>query len=172
MIQEFTAEELQSEEWRDVIGFEGYYAVSNLGRVKSVGAWRQRRRVLKPSLNGGYLQVVMSRDGVDTTRKVHGLVAAAFLGACPAGKEPNHIDRCRSNNRVCNLEYLTHQENILHSIIGEQHHLATLTAAEARTIRQMESAGKSPSEIFAKFSHVDRKSVYNVRSGRTWKYLT
>lgn len=173
MIQEFTTEELQSEEWRDVVGQESLYSVSNLGRVKSKGGkWRQAGRILKPSLRDGYPQVVLGLRPTAITRRIHQLVAAAFIGPCPTGSEPNHIDRCRTNNRVDNLEYLTQHENILHSIVNETHHLATLGPDDARLIRRLDRDGMSPGEICARFPLVDRKSVYNVRTGRTWKYLT
>lgn len=172
-VQQFTTQELESEEWRPVVGFEGYYSVSNLGRVMSTGGkWHRVGRVLKPSLNDGYLQVVLTREKASTTRKIQGLVAAAFLGKRPNGSDANHIDRNRANNRLGNLEYLTRRENILHSIINETHHHATLTARDARQIRRLDCEGLTPGEISDRFPHVDRKTIYNVRTWRTWKYLS
>ena len=179
--QEFTTEELKSEEWRDVVGLEGYYAISNLGRVKNIATGKKRRagHVLKPSLNGGYPQVMMSRDYHCTTRKIHVLVAAAFLGPCPLGSEPNHIDRNRANNRVGNLEYLTHRENVQHSIDnftaakprGERQHLAKLTEAKVRHIRHLVALGFTYREIQSKFYAVDITTLHSAATRKTWKHV-
>lgn len=78
------------------------------------GSWKS----LALSLNGagGYLKVkVIDIDGVVWTVKVHALVAAAFIGERPEGLDVNHKDGDKTNNRACNLEYVTRSENVLHS---------------------------------------------------------
>jgi hypothetical protein len=162
---------VEPEEWRDVVGFEGYYLVSSRGRVKNIATGKGRAvgRILKPSLNQGYPQVMLCKNSQTTTRKVHILVSAAFLGPCPEGNEVNHIDRCRSNNLADNLEYITHQANIVHGM--ERHHLATLAPNDVRSIRELSRKGIKPARIIEQFPHIDRKSIYNIRKGRTWKYL-
>lgn len=106
------------EEWRDVIGFEGVYSVSNLGRVRrdlnSRGVF-QDKRILKLAIKkDGYLDVTLSRPGLRKHVKVHKLVAAAFLGNA-AGRTVNHKDGNKSNNCLENLEYLTQSENVRHA---------------------------------------------------------
>lgn len=103
---------LPSEEiWRPVIGYEGWYEVSNKGQV---------RRVTKPLRascggNAGYSSVTLSVHGVVKRVAVHRLVAAAFLGPCPPGHQVNHKDTNRRNPHLENLEYNTPSENILHA---------------------------------------------------------
>jgi hypothetical protein len=116
--REFTIEELANEEWRDVLGFEGVYSISSLGRVRrdlgSKGA--TAGKVRKPGNHKqGYLQVNLMRDGKYKSFKVHQLVANAFLGQCPEGMEVNHIRQPKTNNRVPNLEYVTHKGNMEHA---------------------------------------------------------
>lgn len=122
---------LPGEEWRDIAGFEGKYAVSNMGRVKSLdrqlphkthGTWHIRERILKQGNTGrkyrgqSYLSVMFHvGSGKMECHRVHRLVAEAFIPN-PEGKEQvNHIDGDKTNNRVDNLEWCTAQENINHA---------------------------------------------------------
>lgn len=114
----FTEEELKTEEWCDVNGYEGHYLVSDLGRVKTVKTYHPSRngRILRVSpAKGGYLKVNLCKNSIKRTRAVHKLASEAFLGPCPKGKEVNHKDTDKNNNRVSNLEYLTRPEHVAHS---------------------------------------------------------
>jgi hypothetical protein len=93
IVQNFTTEELESEEWRDIPGYVHRYRASSLGRIKRV----QTGRILKPSLSRGYPYVQLYSGTVASAkvRRVHQLVALAFLGQCPRGHEVNHIDTDR-----------------------------------------------------------------------------
>lgn len=111
---EFTTEELASEEWRPVVGWEGRYEVSNLGRLKSLRDFRERTRelILRQYTVGAYQGLTL---GAGRTRLTHHLVAEAFLGSRVAGVEINHIDGTKPNNRASNLEYVTQAENMAHA---------------------------------------------------------
>ena len=123
--------DLPGEVWRDITGFEGCYAVSNMGRVKSLnrelphkthGVWHIRERVLKPGEIGNrngkqsYLAVMLHTGGGKMMPcRIHRLVAEAFIPN-PDGKgQVNHIDGNKANNRVDNLEWCTSQENVDHA---------------------------------------------------------
>lgn len=99
-----------SEEWRAIAGCPNYQ-VSSLGRVRS---WRTHRGVAGPRIlkqgagSKGYLTVRL--DGL--TRKVHRLVAEAFLGPLPDGLQTRHLDGNNRNNTVANLAYGTQLENM------------------------------------------------------------
>ncbi len=114
---EFTTEELAAEEWRPVVGWEGRYEVSNLGRVRTLLS-RPRIRRVNPN-KGGYLRLTMRAPF--GTRSVHILVAEAFIGPRPAPPpgcyriEVNHKDGIKANCRLSNLEYLTQLENGQHA---------------------------------------------------------
>lgn len=112
------------EVWKPVVGFEGLYKVSNLGRVKSLCKTRRngtgwivrKERLLKPCLIGRvgksrHLMVNLRRNGVAHGKYVHRLVLEAFVGPCPIGKEARHYpDRNTSNNRISNLQWGTKPE--------------------------------------------------------------
>jgi len=103
------------EEWRTVKDFENY-KVSNFGRIKNINFRNTGRDyILKPNLNrGGYLKLSLSKDGKRTTKKVHQLVAIAFLNHTPCGFElvVNHKNFIRHDNRLENLEIISQLENI------------------------------------------------------------
>ena len=114
-----------NETWKDVVGFEGYYKVSNLGNVKSCDRYVKCSRGLNKRLwkgklltkiissTRGYEQVSLSVDGKSHKVYVHRLVAEAFL----VGKHDtvNHKDGNKLNNCVDNLEWVSYSENNLHA---------------------------------------------------------
>lgn len=130
-----------NEEWRDVVGYEGLYQVSNLGRVK-----RLARKVVSVTYyeeciiqgeqdKDGYRKVAFSvsdpsQYGLDlpvkqsngkkglrhfVKKQVHRLVYEAFKGVIPEGMHINHLDCDRSNNVLDNLQVVTPRENVHHS---------------------------------------------------------
>lgn len=98
------------EQWKDIVGYEGRYAISNKGNV-----WSYKRQInLKtPPDNRGYSIVSLIDDnGVQRTKKVHRLVAEHFIPN-PFGLETvNHKDEDKRNNDVDNLEWMTRGDNI------------------------------------------------------------
>lgn len=97
-----------TEIWKDIVGFEGEYQVSNKGRVKSFMG--KEPRILKPRKNKkGYLRVSL-HAGNDFC--IHRLVAIAFLDNPNNLPEVNHKDENPANNNVENLEWCTHQYNL------------------------------------------------------------
>jgi hypothetical protein len=110
------------EQWRPVGGHEGWYEVSDHGRVRSIPRVRQRGNGSPMSLQGrvlkgipdpdGYLYVTVSHaDGHRRRRPIHQLVLAAFVGPMPQGQETRHLDGDPANNRLENLCYGTSLEN-------------------------------------------------------------
>ena len=111
------------EVWKDVVGYEGYYQVSNLGRVKSLQSRKyshiqkcpivvKRERVLNPYFNTkNYLLVDLKKDGKRNTQQVHRLVAKAFIPNENNFPQVNHKDENKQNNCVDNLEWCTNQYN-------------------------------------------------------------
>ena len=95
-----------NEQWKPVEGFEGLYAVSNLGRVKSLGNDKSRKeKILKPHKVNGYLRVTLCKDWKRKFFLVHRLVAEAFLPNPEGLEQVNHIDENKTNNVVSNLEF-------------------------------------------------------------------
>ena len=104
---------MQEEIWKDIEEFEGFYQVSNLGRVRRI--FNKKYFIRKPSLNiYGYYQVRLSKQNNVKTRLVHRLVALAFIPNKLNKSEINHKNAIKTDNRVENLEWCTRQENQEH----------------------------------------------------------
>jgi predicted XRE-type DNA-binding protein len=170
-----------TEEWRAVVGHEGEYEVSNLGRLRSLdritvginGHTQQTRgRLRKPVLmQNGYCKYTLGK------RKqcyAHRLVAEAFIGSPPSGTVVCHRDGDKTNNRAENLYYGTQGENIRDAIqigalaLGDARKHSRLTRATADQIRAMHAqGGKSQREIAMLFG-TDQATVSRIVRGRIW----
>jgi hypothetical protein len=115
---------MQEEIWKDVIGYEDIYKVSNLGMIKSLGRsasfgtgnGKRPEIILKLSLyNNGYYMVSLCENGKRTVLLIHRLVALAFLLNKENKPCVNHKNGIKTDNRVQNLEWVTYSENSLHS---------------------------------------------------------
>lgn len=106
--------------YKDIIGYDGKYKISNLGNVMSMNyrGNTKKPRVLVPIRHHlGYLFVhLVSNDGKDKIKMIHTLVAEAFIPNTENKKFVNHIDGCKQNNNVNNLEWVTSKENMNHAI--------------------------------------------------------
>lgn len=104
------------EQWKDVVGYEGKYQVSDWGNVKCLNYKRTgKTKLLKPAKNGrGYLQVVLFKNGKPKHKFVHRLVAEAFVTNPNSDeyKVVNHKSECPMLNFACVLEWTTQKENI------------------------------------------------------------
>ena len=110
------------EEWKDIQGYEDYYQVSNLGRVKSLerfvkgfpGKIRiQYTRILKQQINKyGYKIVCLSKEGIKHTIIVHQLVLKSFVLNPKNKRTVNHKNGIKTDNRLNNLEWMTFKENL------------------------------------------------------------
>lgn len=113
----------ENEKWEAVEGYEGYYSVSDHGRVRSedrtvegsdARTMRLEQRIMKQNYHGSYSAVQFSKDSETGTYRVHRLVAETFIPN-PGGKGyVNHKDRDPYNNHVDNLEWVSHAENLNH----------------------------------------------------------
>ena len=99
--------------WKDIEGYEGYYQVSNMGRVKSLNYKHTgKERMLKQSkTNWGYSRVSFSKDGKSKHYLVHRLVASAFCENPHGYNNVNHKDENKQNNKASNLEWCNSSYN-------------------------------------------------------------
>jgi flavin-dependent thymidylate synthase len=103
------------EQWESVRGWESWYEVSNMGRVRRIAGGQGVRtqgtcKRLTPNM-AGYLTTNLNRPGEQKTVLVHALVLEAFQGPCPEGMECRHLDGNQMNNWASNLKWGTSQEN-------------------------------------------------------------
>lgn len=126
----------EEEIWKDIVGYEGLYEVSNFGRVKSLPRMVDSRyvqrivkeKILKNSLTiRGYLAVSLHKEGVRETKRVHQLVAVAFLGHTPNGNKMivDHIDGSKSEPRVENIRIVTNRFNLSIGIRKDRNRLTS-----------------------------------------------
>lgn len=112
---------MQGEIWKDIPNYEGFYQVSNMGRVKSLERVVKRRGLLPSKIkslcfdNYGYLLVVLYKDAKGWTTTVHRLVCDAFIENADNKPCVNHKNGIKTDNSAENLEWVTWSENSLHS---------------------------------------------------------
>lgn len=171
------------EEWRSIL--DGFYEVSNLGRIRRakigkmtaateigrvVGTWLSTPN---KSSKGGYCLCHLSCDNKVKNYTVHKLVAEAFLGPRPAGMEVNHKDGVKTNNRSDNLEYVTKKNNAEHAIktglykIGERHWKAKITESQVLKIRSLNLTTSAIARMF----NLTQDHVRMIRRRRIWKMI-
>jgi hypothetical protein len=180
-----------TEQWRAVLGWEGWYEVSDLGRCRAIkrpkmGGARHREPyplVLTPLwYRKGYYKIQLGR--CDGTRKrkrefLHRLIYKAFHGEIPADRTVNHIDNDHANNRLDNLELATVVEQHQHARrVGAMRWktktgFATprLTADDAREIRRAYASGGTTYEALAARYGVVKATIGHILNRRSWKYV-
>ena len=119
------ANETFVEEWRQVVGYEGYYEVSSLGNLRSVdryvkypkgGQMLRKGKPMRQNKNKyGYVDVRLGKLGVEKAHLIHRLVASTFLDNPESKPEVNHKNGIKSDNRLENIEWATKSENRLHA---------------------------------------------------------
>lgn len=132
---------MEKEVWKDIEEYEGYYQVSNLGRVKSVSKFHKtdknyssigyfsKEKILKPFFDRpkGYLSVSLSKNNKIKIQRIHRLVAKAFIPNPNNLKQINHKSGIKTENFVENLEWCSCKDNIKHawenklSYVSEKH---------------------------------------------------
>jgi len=174
----------------DVVGFEGLYQVSDLGRVKSLGRrvnglWKNgfyvRERILKQSIDsGGYYNVSLAKDGKAKTFTIHRIVATAFLPNPENKPEVNHKNGIKNDSRLENLEWATEKENINHAIDtglfkvkGEDNPAALLTEADVLEIRRKyikRSRGYNQYTLAAEYG-ISQTNICDILLRKIWQHI-
>lgn len=106
-----------TEQFKSIKGFEGHYEVSNFGKVKSLKNGVER---IMSTAGKRYKTIVLYKDGKAKCFSLHNLVWTTFVGPVPEGYEINHMDENPSNNRLDNLNLLTHKQNMNWATVGER----------------------------------------------------
>lgn len=180
---------LPDEKWLPVVGYEGLYEVSNIGRVRSLGRFVISRhgttryyrhgKIRAPfTAKNGYIRVTLIKDGVDKKHSIHTLVISAFIGSKPtSAHQTRHKNGVRCDNVYTNLEWGTSSENNLDRVrhgtmpLGESHPHAMITVDTARQIKRRLSDGDRICDV-AKTFDVSRAIVVGIRLGKTWAHVS
>lgn len=174
--------------WNNIPGYEGIYQVSNCGRVRSIDRIVDKNdgrsqfykgKLISPfkGTTCSYLSIALSKNNEVKKFLIHRLVAMSFLGLQPnSDLEVNHKNGIKTDNRVDNLEVVSHQANIEHSIktllkndYGELSVNAKLTNEDAEHIRQQYKNGVMQVDL-AKAYNVSKQTICNIiHYKRYWK---
>lgn len=174
------AEQIKTEQWKTIKNFPDY-AVSTYGRVKRITVGQATRigHILKPGIGGsGYLHVSLAPRGKKHKPKtIHRIVLETFISPCPEGKECNHRDGNKTNNCLKNLEWISRQENIYHSVkilgcgCGERNGSAKLADIEVLQIRQLYKTGNCSQRQLAKQFGISQSAIGCIVRREHWKHI-
>ena len=167
-----------SEKWLPIVGYEGFYEVSDCGRVRSVtrtlsNGHKWRGRVRKTHNNpSGYPSVNLSRDGKYKTKNIHRMVLEAFCGPAPMGMDCCHNDGNPENNMLKNLRWASRSENAMDRVShgtanrGENHGMTKLCKLDVWLIRNCNTTQRNMANFFG----VSESTIHNVITGKTWMH--
>jgi hypothetical protein len=176
------------ERWLPVVGYEGLYEVSDLGRVRSLDRRHRsargnatqlhRGRLLKPLRQSGYLAISLCRDGNQKIRQVQGLVLAAFVGPRPEGMQACHgPDPDPTNCRLDNLRWDTKRANQLDRLTqgardyrGSTNGNAKLVETDVERIRDIHRVGAQKRHI-AEWIGISDANVRLILAGKAWRHV-
>lgn len=180
---------MSQEIWKPVAGFEGYYEVSCLGRIKSLArliartsrlgnvhhrVQAERILALGPHTSG-YRCAHLYKEGDRRATLLHIVVAEAFLGPKPSpDMEVRHLDGDKDNCAAANLAWGTHQENVDDQVghgtrrVGEKHVGAKLTVESVRAIRQR--AGEPQQELADEFG-CTFSNISAIQLRKSWRHV-
>jgi NUMOD4 motif/HNH endonuclease len=180
----------KTEIWKDIEGYEKFYEVSNLGRVRSFDRLVKTEnpniahpsvrtvhsQILAPSNRAGYPRLCLCKEGQKKYFYVHRLVATAFIPNPENKPQVNHINGIKANNNVENLEWLTARDNQIHayktglnisprSVDRCNAKLSPATIHRAKTLREIGYVYKKIAELVG----VSYTTIHLALNGKTWK---
>lgn len=162
--------------WRYIEGYEGLYQVSNMGRIKSLKFGKEK--ILKSCKgSGGYLYLVLCKDGKNKPYLVHRLVASAFLNNPNNLPQINHIDEDKTNNKVENLEYCDAKYNMNYGSRIERMSKSLSTpilqfTKDGKFVRKWDSSMQVERELGINNSNISKCCKRKLKSagGYLWMY--
>jgi hypothetical protein len=159
--------------YKDVIGFEGLYMVSNFGNVKN-----SRGKMLKGCSKKGYIYVHLSKNATYYNYRLNRIVAKAFLPNPNNFTDVNHKDGNKSNNTLDNLEWISHQDNMKHAyangllggfITSGERPNVKLNEEIVKEIKILLKEGNLSQYKIAKKFNVHRGAISSIAYGHSWK---
>jgi hypothetical protein len=163
---------MENEKWLPVVGFEGLYEISDLGKVK------RNNKILKNQIRTGYPKVTLMANRFKKQISVHRLVAIAFIPNPENKLEVNHINGIKTDNRVENLEWCSRKENAQHSYDnklqkpqkGSCHGGSKLSEIDIINIRNRFIKGESSSKLSKDFN-IALSTLSQIVNYKRWKHV-
>lgn len=169
--------ELNIEIFKSIKGYEGLYEISNYGRVKSLKKYRAKQdRIMKLVISTlGYSIVSLSINGKTKIKRVHQLIAIAFIDNPENKPQVNHINGIKTDNRIENLEWATAKENTQHSFKtglqlsrkGIKHHNTNLTENDILSIRKSKLLQKELASIYK----ISQQTISSIKNKKLWQHI-
>jgi DNA-directed RNA polymerase specialized sigma subunit len=176
--------------FRDIEGYKGIYQISNTGIIKSLDRKIQTKngvirflkgKVLKQSLNTyGYKTILLCANGISKNKLVHRLIANTFIENKDNNICINHKDGVKTNNNICNLEWVTHSENLKHAydlklkipnviskVKGVDHKLSKLNESDVIKIYNLNKPQREIASIF----NISLSRVNQIKNKKAWVHL-
>lgn len=171
---------MKEEIWKKIPEFSLYEASSE-GRIKTFN-WKGsgREAIMKPAKDGsGYLRTMLKgENGIIRTIKVHRIIAKTFLLNPDELSEVNHINGIRDDNRLENLEWVSHSQNLKHSFamglssnVGAKNPFSKLTEIEVLEIRAKFKKRVYTREMLAKEFNVAAGTIKGVILRKSWNHV-
>lgn len=176
--------------WKDIEGYEGYYQISNKGRVKSLRRkmWNGQKIYYRKEIimknkvkDNRYLYVGLIRHKKTRNKYIHRLVCEAFIPNPKNKATVNHRDGDVTNNYVDNLEWATQSENNKHAYdklgkkpspkIGVKNHNAKLNPKKVKQIRILYETGSFNISEISRYYNVTRPVIQSILKGKTWTHV-
>jgi hypothetical protein len=180
--------------WKPVLGvkgnlYDGYYEISNLGRVKmlprilrySKGLRVSKEKIVIGSNSHGYKVVSFKKDGIKTMKFIHSLVAVAFVDNLNPDKFRivNHLNSDRADNRAENLEWCDHSRNAKHAIEagkvkilqGSSRSSAILNEDKVMAIKLLYKTGRFSYWKLAEIFDIGKTTIQGIINGTKWTHV-
>ena len=135
-------------------------------------------RILKPYMSSKYLSIDLRKNNQRFAKRIHHLVLETFMRSRKGKEECNHLNGIKTDNRLENLEWVTHSENCKHkyrvlgyeTLHGERNGNSRLTEKDVLEIRKLCKQGCSQRKI-AKLFHVCKTTIQYINNRKLWKHI-
>lgn len=169
-----------TEQWAQVLDYEGYYEASDLGRVRRIRSREGKpvEKYLRAGSRRDYANYTLCLEAVTKTFSAHRLIWEAFNGAISSGLQINHMNGEKRDNRLANLEVCSPSENMAHAYNvlgrdvrrpqkGSKNGRAKLTLDDVAIVKQLRAQGLSQQKIADRFG-VDQTNISLILRGKSW----